>query len=98
MESLYSRNVYDEYLRRSEEAKEKSECRHGVFSEYFLAKIVGDSPDESESLPPIIRELASWSQCSAQHPGTFRYAAMACNPASTCCPRMAAKREAMAVT
>lgn len=53
MESMYSRDVYDEYLRRSEEAKEKSKWPHGVISEFFLAKIVGESPEESESLPPI---------------------------------------------
>ena len=80
MESIYSRDVYNEYLRRSEEAKEKSKGRHGVISEFFLAKIVGESPDESESLPLIVWKLASWSQYSAQHPGTFSPAAMACNP------------------
>jgi len=54
MESIYSRNVHDEYLRRREEAKEKSKWCHGVISESFLAKIIGESPEESESLPPIV--------------------------------------------
>ena len=80
MESIYSRDVYDEYLRRSEEAKEKSKWRHGVISEFFLAKIVGESSEESESLPPIAWELASWSRYSVRYPGTLRHAAMAYNP------------------
>lgn len=72
MESLYSRDVHDEYLRRSEEAKEKSEWRHGVISEYFLAKIVGESPEESESLPPTVWELASWCSVFRATPGRIK--------------------------